>query len=43
MVGILTKWKQKQGEDKPLLIVMTTSGGGNKERNFYYECVAKVR
>ena len=34
MVGILNKWKQKQGEEKPLLIVMTTSGGGNRSATF---------
>jgi len=34
MEGILTRWKQKQGEDKPLLIVMTTSGGGTRSATF---------
>jgi len=34
MEGILNKWKQKQGEDKPLLIVMTTSGGGTRSATF---------
>ena len=34
MEAILTKWKQKQGEDKPLLIVMTTSGGGTRSATF---------
>jgi hypothetical protein len=34
MVAILNKWKQKQGEEKPLLVVMTTSGGGNRSATF---------
>ncbi len=34
MIGILNKWKQKQGEEKPLLVVMTTSGGGNRSATF---------
>jgi hypothetical protein len=34
MEAILTKWKQKQGVDKPLLIVMTTSGGGTRSATF---------
>ena len=34
MIGILNKWKEKQTEEKPLLIVMTTSGGGNRSATF---------
>jgi hypothetical protein len=34
MIGILNKWKQRQGEEKPLMIVMTTSGGGNRSATF---------
>jgi hypothetical protein len=34
MEGILNRWKQKQGEDKPLLVVMTTSGGGTRSATF---------
>lgn len=34
MQAILGRWKQKQGEDKPLLVVMTTSGGGTRSATF---------
>ncbi len=34
MMGIMDKWKTKQGEEKPLMIVMTTSGGGNRSAAF---------
>lgn len=34
MVRILEKWKRKQGEAKPLLVLMATSGGGNRSAAF---------
>jgi hypothetical protein len=34
MEQILNRWKQKQGTDKPLLLVMTTSGGGTRSATF---------
>ena len=34
MENILTRWKQKQGEEKPLLVVVTTSGGGTRSATF---------
>jgi hypothetical protein len=34
MEGILNRWKQKQGEDKPLLVLVTTSGGGTRSATF---------
>lgn len=34
MENILNRWKQKQREDKPLLVVMTTSGGGTRSATF---------
>ncbi len=34
MEGILNRWKEKQPEDKPLLVVMTTSGGGTRSATF---------
>lgn len=34
MVTILNKWKTKQGEEKPLLVVMATSGGGSRSAAF---------
>jgi hypothetical protein len=34
MLKILENWKKKQGEEKPLLIVINTSGGGNRSAAF---------
>ena len=34
MIRILEKWKQKQGVDKPLLVVINTSGGGQRSATF---------
>lgn len=34
MIEILNRWKLKQGEEKPLLVVMATSGGGNRSATF---------
>jgi hypothetical protein len=34
MLGILNRWKQKQGEDKPLLIIFNFSGGGVRSASF---------
>lgn len=34
MVAILDRWKKKQGEEKPLLVVMATSGGGTRSSAF---------
>jgi len=34
MVTVLNKWKSKQGEPKPLMVIMTTSGGGNRSAAF---------
>ena len=31
---ILDRWKQKQAQDKPMLVVMTTSGGGTRSATF---------
>ena len=31
---ILNRWKQKQGEEKPLLVLITTSGGGTRSATF---------
>ena len=31
---ILGNWKTKQGEDKPLLVIVTTSGGGTRSATF---------
>ncbi len=34
MIAILERWKQKQGEDKPLLVLIATSGGGTRSATF---------
>jgi hypothetical protein len=34
MIGILEKWKKKQDSDKPLLLVVNTSGGGHRSATF---------
>ncbi len=34
MEMILNRWKQKQGEEKPLMVLITTSGGGTRSATF---------
>ncbi|MEO8415116.1 MAG: hypothetical protein ABI472_15720 [Ginsengibacter sp.] len=34
MIGILNRWKEKQGEEKPLMIVFNFSGGGVRSATF---------
>ncbi|MDB5198555.1 MAG: hypothetical protein JWO92_518 [Chitinophagaceae bacterium] len=34
MLGILNRWKQKQGEDKPMMVVFNFSGGGVRSAAF---------
>ncbi|MBD0296410.1 MAG: patatin-like phospholipase family protein [Flavisolibacter sp.] len=34
MEGILQRWKQRQGGEKPLLVIITTSGGGTRSATF---------
>ncbi|MEI9807297.1 MAG: hypothetical protein WDO16_05100 [Bacteroidota bacterium] len=34
MISILEKWKKKQDSDKPLLVVVSTSGGGHRSATF---------
>jgi hypothetical protein len=34
MISILNTWKKKQGVDKPLIILMNTSGGGHRSATF---------
>jgi hypothetical protein len=34
MYSILGKWKAKQNEEKPMLVVLTTSGGGSRSATF---------
>lgn len=42
MEGILSRWKAKQGEDKPLLVVMTTSGGGTRSATFTMDVLQRL-
>lgn len=34
MIGILEKWKAKQGTEKPVLVLLNTSGGGHRSATF---------
>jgi hypothetical protein len=34
MIGILNAWKKRQREEKPLMYIITTSGGGNRSAAF---------
>ncbi|MBI1341979.1 MAG: hypothetical protein GC171_03485 [Terrimonas sp.] len=34
MIGILENWKKKQKQEKPLLTIICTSGGGNRSATF---------
>lgn len=34
MIGILNAWKKKQDSDKPLLVLINTSGGGHRSATF---------
>lgn len=34
MLTILDAWKQKQGKEKPLLVIINTSGGGHRSASF---------
>lgn len=34
MMGIMDRWKEKQASDKPLLVIITTSGGGTRSATF---------
>lgn len=34
MIGILENWKKKQDNDKPLLVLINTSGGGHRSATF---------
>ena len=34
MIGILNNWKSKQPADKPLLVLLNTSGGGHRSATF---------
>ena len=42
MAAILNRWKQKQNENKPLLVVMTTSGGGTRSATFTMDVLQRL-
>ena len=42
MIRILENWKQKQNEERPLLVLVTTSGGGNRSAAFTMNALQKI-
>jgi len=42
MEEILNRWKAKQKEDKPLLILITTSGGGTRSATFTMDVLQRL-
>jgi hypothetical protein len=42
METILNRWKEKQDEEKPLLVVMTTSGGGTRSATFTMDVLQQL-
>ena len=42
MIRILENWKQKQNEERPLLVLLTTSGGGNRSAAFTMNALQKI-
>ncbi len=42
MIRILENWKQKQNEPKPLLVIINTSGGGNRSAAFTMNALQKI-
>lgn len=42
MEGILGRWKAKQGEAKPLLVIVTTSGGGTRSATFTMDVLQRL-
>jgi hypothetical protein len=42
MIRILEKWKQKQDEEKPLFVVLTTSGGGHRSATFTMSALQRL-
>jgi hypothetical protein len=42
MIGILNKWKLKQDEDKPLMIVFNFSGGGVRSATFAMDVLQEL-
>ncbi len=42
MIGILEKWKQKQHEEKPIMFIINTSGGGNRSATFVMNVLQRL-
>jgi hypothetical protein len=42
MIGILEKWKQKQQEEKPLMLIINTSGGGHRSATFVMSILQRL-
>lgn len=42
MEAVLNRWKARQGEERPLLIVMTTSGGGTRSATFTVDLLQRL-
>jgi hypothetical protein len=42
MISILNTWKKKQGSDKPLLVLINTSGGGHRSATFTFSVLQQL-
>jgi Patatin-like phospholipase len=42
MIGILNNWKKKQDNDKPLLVLINTSGGGHRSATFTFSVLQQL-
>ncbi len=42
MIGILNNWKKKQDNEKPLLVLINTSGGGHRSATFTFHVLQQL-
>jgi hypothetical protein len=42
MIGILNEWKKKQNSNKPLLLLINTSGGGHRSATFTFSVLQQL-
>jgi hypothetical protein len=42
MISILNEWKKKQSSDKPLLVLVNTSGGGHRSATFTFSVLQQL-
>jgi len=42
MISVLENWKKKQNDEKPLLVVINTSGGGNRSAAFTMNALQEI-